>query len=56
MSRDKIIFTKWVAEELAKRGHVYDTETNKKLPRYKVFIFENTFKFERDLIEITQKR
>ncbi|HDR7529724.1 hypothetical protein ACQKD6_02675 [Bacillus cereus] len=52
----KNIFTKWVAEELAKRGHVYDTEPNKKLPRYKVFIFKETLQFQRDLIEITQKR
>ena len=53
----KDIFTKWVADELEKRGHeLFKTRQNKRLPRYKVFVFPNTPEFEKDLLDITLKR
>ncbi|MFD6211199.1 hypothetical protein [Peribacillus sp. NPDC060253] len=51
------IFTKWVADELQKRGHeLFKTKPNNRLPRYKVFVFPNTPEFEKDLLDITLKR
>ena len=57
MNTYKDIFTKWIADELIKRGHkLFKTKQHKRLPRYKVFVFPNTPEFEKDLLDITLKR
>ncbi|MFZ0444195.1 MAG: hypothetical protein WAM95_06085 [Bacillus sp. (in: firmicutes)] len=50
------VFTKWVAEALEKRGFKYDTEQHRTLPRYKVFIFEDTPQFQKAFLEVTKSR
>ena len=50
------VYTRWIAEELKKRGFKYETEQNLKLPRYKVFLFKDTQQFEKAFLEITRVR
>lgn len=52
----KEIFTLWVKDELVKLGHeVFREKKHKKIPKYKVWVFEQTSQFNKDLIEITKK-
>ncbi|MGW6301761.1 hypothetical protein [Peribacillus butanolivorans] len=56
MNKYKDIHTKWLAEELQKIGHVlFKTVRNKRNPDYEVYVFRNTFKFDKDLTEINKK-
>lgn len=50
------VYTKWVAEELEKRGFKYKTEPNLKLPRYQVFLFKDTPEFERAFLDVAKMK
>ncbi|OSY02627.1 hypothetical protein [Bacillus mycoides] len=48
------VFKKSIADELEKRGHVpYKTRPNWKIPKYDVYVFENTVAFSNDMKQLT---
>ncbi|MEW4230597.1 hypothetical protein [Priestia megaterium] len=57
MNKYKDIFTKWVAEELLKRGHdLHKVTFNKKNRKYNVYVFVNTVELNEDIRLITSMK
>lgn len=56
MNKYKDIFTKWIADELIKKGHLpLKTRANSKNQKYDVYVFRNTVQFDLDMTEIISR-
>lgn len=54
---ERVIYTRWLAQELQKRNHcLLRTGTNPKCERFVTWIFKDTPELEQDLTSITQSK
>lgn len=56
MSQEFIIYTRWLAVELRKRGFkILRTEINQFHPQFDTYVFENSIDFQATLSELTNR-
>lgn len=57
MTNEKIIYTKWVAYELRKKGFpIVRVEINPNKPQFDCYVFAETEEFTKALAAITRKK
>lgn len=54
--KEKIIYTKWLALELRKRGYKFiKTGVNENFPQFNTYIFEDSQKLREEIVRLTSK-